>query len=73
MRQAPRWRIDDEVRVIRNVRNDGTFPGADRGGMLLMEDALVSFGVRDGDNVPDEICQEALAKAYNPNYPNHDD
>ena len=39
----------------------------------LMEDALVSFGVRDGDNVPDEICQEALAKAYNPNYPNHDD
>lgn len=35
MRQAPRWRIDDEVRVIRNVRNDGTFPGADRGGMLV--------------------------------------
>jgi nitrogen fixation protein NifZ len=30
----PRWRIDDEVRVIRNVRDDGTFPGARRGDLL---------------------------------------
>jgi nitrogen fixation protein NifZ len=29
-----RWQIDDEVRVIRNVRDDGTFPGASRGELL---------------------------------------
>ncbi len=31
----PRWQIDDEVRVIRNVRDDGTFPGADMGELLV--------------------------------------
>ncbi|MDR3324071.1 MAG: nitrogen fixation protein NifZ [Zoogloeaceae bacterium] len=35
MSLAPRWHIDDEVRVIRNVRDDGTFPGADMGDLLL--------------------------------------
>jgi nitrogen fixation protein NifZ len=30
----PRWQIDDEVRVIRNVRDDGTFPGARMGDLL---------------------------------------
>ncbi|MDR2364816.1 MAG: nitrogen fixation protein NifZ [Zoogloeaceae bacterium] len=30
-----RWRIDDEVRVIRNVRDDGTFPGARMGDLLV--------------------------------------
>lgn len=30
----PRWRIDDEVRVIRNLRDDGTFPGARMGDLL---------------------------------------
>ena len=27
----PRWDLDAGVRVIRNVRDDGTFPGATRG------------------------------------------
>jgi nitrogen fixation protein NifZ len=31
----PRWQIDDEVRLIRNVRDDGTFPGARMGDLLL--------------------------------------
>ncbi|MDR0703292.1 MAG: nitrogen fixation protein NifZ [Azoarcus sp.] len=30
----PRWQIDDEVRLTRNVRDDGTFPGASRGELL---------------------------------------
>jgi nitrogen fixation protein NifZ len=30
----PRWRIDNEVRLIRNVRDDGTFPGMRRGYLL---------------------------------------
>jgi nitrogen fixation protein NifZ len=29
-----RWQIDDEVRLIRNVRDDGTFPGANMGEIL---------------------------------------
>ncbi|MDR3055939.1 MAG: nitrogen fixation protein NifZ [Zoogloeaceae bacterium] len=31
----PRWQIDDEVRIVRNARDDGTFPGADRGDLLV--------------------------------------
>jgi nitrogen fixation protein NifZ len=31
----PRWHIDDEVRLTRNVRDDGTFPGAQRGDLLV--------------------------------------
>ncbi|WP_153110190.1 nitrogen fixation protein NifZ [Propionivibrio limicola] len=27
--------LDDDVRVIRNVRNDGTYPGADMGDLLV--------------------------------------
>jgi len=30
-----RWQIDDEVRVVRNVKNDGTFSGADTGDLLV--------------------------------------
>jgi nitrogen fixation protein NifZ len=31
----PRWDYGDAVRVIRNVRNDGTFPGVDTGQLLV--------------------------------------
>jgi nitrogen fixation protein NifZ len=31
----PSWQIDDEVRIIRNVRDDGTFPGAEMGDLLV--------------------------------------
>ncbi|GHT86999.1 hypothetical protein AGMMS49543_21660 [Betaproteobacteria bacterium] len=31
----PRWQIDDEVRIVRNVRDDGTFPGANMGDLLV--------------------------------------
>ena len=31
----PRFDYGDEVRVIRNVRNDGTFPGLDPGNLLV--------------------------------------
>jgi nitrogen fixation protein NifZ len=30
----PRWQIDDEVRLIRDVRDDGTFPGVRKGDLL---------------------------------------
>ncbi len=31
----PRWDCGDSVRLIRNVRDDGTFPGANRGDLLV--------------------------------------
>ncbi len=31
----PRWDYGDAVRVTRNVRNDGTFPGVDTGELLV--------------------------------------
>ena len=31
----PRFDYGDEVRVLRNVRNDGTFPGAEVGSLLV--------------------------------------
>jgi nitrogen fixation protein NifZ len=31
----PRFEYGDEVRVIRNVRNDGTYPGKDTGNLLV--------------------------------------
>ncbi|WP_316859710.1 nitrogen fixation protein NifZ [uncultured Cohaesibacter sp.] len=31
----PRYDYGDEVRVVRNVRNDGTFPGKNRGAFLI--------------------------------------
>lgn len=31
----PRFDYGESVRVTRNVRNDGTFPGADRGALLV--------------------------------------
>ena len=31
----PRYELGDEVRVIRNVCNDGTYPGAARGALLV--------------------------------------
>jgi len=31
----PRWDYGDAVRVTRNVRNDGTFPGANTGDLLV--------------------------------------
>jgi nitrogen fixation protein NifZ len=36
----PRWHIDDEVRVIRNVHDDGTFPGAQRGDLLVRRGSI---------------------------------
>ncbi|MDR2164108.1 MAG: nitrogen fixation protein NifZ [Zoogloeaceae bacterium] len=35
-----RWRIDDEVRVIRNVRDDGTYPGAAMGDLLVRRGSI---------------------------------
>lgn len=31
----PRWELGDTLRVIRNVRNDGTYPGMDTGAPLI--------------------------------------
>lgn len=31
----PRWEMGDTVRLTRNVRDDGTYPGANRGDLLV--------------------------------------
>lgn len=36
----PKFEYGDEVRLIRNVRNDGTYPGAEVGELLLRRGAL---------------------------------
>ncbi len=35
MMLEPRFASDDEVRVIRNIRNDGTYPGQPTGALLV--------------------------------------
>ena len=35
MEQPQRFDYGDEVRVVRNVRNDGTYPGLDVGAFLV--------------------------------------
>lgn len=35
----PRWQIGDTLRVVRNLRDDGTFPGAFRGELLVRRGA----------------------------------
>lgn len=36
----PLYEYGDEVRVIRNVRNDGTYPGMDTGALLIRRGAV---------------------------------
>jgi len=36
----PRWELGDSVRVTRNVRDDGTFPGAKRGDLLVRRGSI---------------------------------
>ncbi|MFY9327011.1 MAG: nitrogen fixation protein NifZ [Georgfuchsia sp.] len=36
----PRWDFGDPVRVTRNVRNDGTFPGAETGDLLVRRGSI---------------------------------
>jgi nitrogen fixation protein NifZ len=36
----PRFEYGDEVRLIRNVRNDGTYPGLDTGTLLIRRGAV---------------------------------
>lgn len=50
----PEFDIGDEVRVIRNVRNDGTFPGMDRG-QLIMRRGTVGTVVDRGTFLQDQI------------------
>lgn len=36
----PRYELGDEVRVIRNVCNDGTYPGSERGALLVRRGSM---------------------------------
>lgn len=36
----PRWEQGETVRVMRNVRDDGTFPGANRGELLVRRGSI---------------------------------
>ena len=49
-----RWDIGDTVRVTRNVRNDGTYPGADMGD-LLMRRGSVGTVIDVGTFLQDQI------------------
>jgi len=60
----PRWQIDDEVRLIRNVRDDGTFPGV-RMGDLLVRRGSVGV-VRDiGSFLQDQVIYSVHFHAEN--------
>lgn len=50
----PEFEIGDEVRVIRNVRNDGTFPGMERG-QLIMRRGTAGTVVDRGTFLQDQI------------------
>ena len=55
----PRFEYGDEVRVTRNVRNDGTFPGAEVGELLIRRGST-GF-VRDvGTFLQDQIVYSVL-------------
>ena len=50
----PRWDYGDSVRVARNVRNDGTFPGVDTGALLVRRGS-VGHVVNVGTFLQDQI------------------
>lgn len=37
---SSKWQLGDAVRVTRNVRNDGTYPGEDTGALLIRRGAV---------------------------------
>ncbi|MDR2092917.1 MAG: nitrogen fixation protein NifZ [Azoarcus sp.] len=60
----PRWQIDDEVRLIRDVRDDGTFPGASRGELLVRRGSVGT--IRDiGSFLQDQIIYSVHFLAEN--------
>lgn len=48
------WTFGDEVRVVRNVRDDGTFPGAGRGDLLVRRGSVGTV-VEIGTFLQDQI------------------
>jgi nitrogen fixation protein NifZ len=50
----PRWGEGDTVRVVRNVRNDGTFPGVDTG-QLLVRRGRIGYVREIGTFLQDQI------------------
>jgi len=50
----PRWDMGEEVRVTRNVRDDGTYPGAARG-ELLVRRGSVGHVVGHGSFLIDQV------------------
>lgn len=53
----PRFEYGDEVRVTRNVRNDGTFPGTNTGELLLRRGS-VGFVRNMGTFLQDQVIYE---------------
>lgn len=52
--ERPRYNYGDEVRVIRNVRNDGTYPGLDVGAPLVRRGST-GFVINVGTFLQDQI------------------
>ncbi|MCA1937127.1 MAG: nitrogen fixation protein NifZ [Dechloromonas sp.] len=50
----PKWQIEDSVRLIRNVRNDGTYPGLDPGAPLVRRGSI-GYVVDVGTFLQDQI------------------
>lgn len=50
----PKFEFGDEVRIIRNVRNDGTYPGMDPG-MLLVRRGSTGFVMNVGTFLQDQL------------------
>lgn len=50
----PRFQFGDEVRIVRNVRNDGTFPGLPTG-TLLIRRGSTGFVINVGTFLQDQL------------------
>ncbi|MCX7896478.1 MAG: nitrogen fixation protein NifZ [Rhodocyclaceae bacterium] len=54
MNEETRWDIGDAVRVVRNIRNDGTYPGVPTGALLVRRGS-VGYVVGMGTFLIDQI------------------
>ena len=64
----PRFEYGEAVRVIRNVRNDGTFPGEPTGRLLIRRGSIGY--VRDvGTFLQDQLIYSVDFFAYDPDGP----
>lgn len=55
-----RWDLGDDVRVIRNVRNDGTYPGEQVGALLIRRGSTGTIIAGIGPRTVPDVVYHAL-------------